>query len=487
MKLIAEKITGKLGTIHFVGIGGIGMSGIAEILQNLGYTVQGSDLVDNSNTKRLFLKGIKIFIGHTEENINEVDVVVKSSAVTDSNPEIIAARNKSIPVIKRSEMLAELMRLKISIAIAGAHGKTTTTSLVAAIFEAADLSPTVINGGIINAYGTNAYLGKGDFLIAEADESDATFIKIPSTIGVITNIDKEHLDFYGTFAAVKQAFLSFIENIPFYGFMVLCKDNTETAELADKILDRKILTYGMESNNLDVRAVNVRNEINGSEYDVILSPKFYGTETIIKDIFLPVAGIHNVINSLAAIAIAAKLKFNIDTIKNGFRNFGGVKRRFTKVGEVNNITIVDDYAHHPKEIIATLKTAKHIANKIQGKVIAVFQPHRYSRLRDLFSEFVNCFTYAETLIITDIYSAGENPIIGISKEALAASIKESDYPGEVLILDSEKNLAQLIYSKANPHDLVICLGAGSITNWAAELPKELELLYKNNVALNAVS
>ncbi|MFV9874959.1 MAG: UDP-N-acetylmuramate--L-alanine ligase [Rickettsiales endosymbiont of Dermacentor nuttalli] len=478
MKLIAEKVAGKLGIIHFVGIGGIGMSGIAEILHNLGYHIQGSDLTVNSNTKRLSLQGIKIFIGHSEENITGTDVVVKSSAVNSTNPEIIAARNSGIPVIKRSEMLAELMRLKISIAIAGAHGKTTTTSLIAAIFEAAKLSPTVINGGIINTYGTNAYLGQGDFLIAEADESDATFIKIPSTIGVITNIDKEHLDFYGSFARVKQAFLNFIENIPFYGFVVLCKDNSETAELAEKIIDRKILTYGMEAHNLDVRAVNVRNDINGSKYDVILSSKFYGTEIVIKDIFLPVVGMHNVINSLAAIAIAAQLKFDVDTIKNGFRNFAGVKRRFTKVGEVNNITIVDDYAHHPKEIIATLKTAKHIINKTQGKIIAIFQPHRYSRLRNLFSEFVNCFTYAETLIITDIYSAGEEPIIGISKEALATSMKESGYPGEILILDSEKNLAQLIHSKANAYDLVICLGAGSITHWAADLPKELTLLYK---------
>jgi UDP-N-acetylmuramate--alanine ligase len=477
MKLAAERMMfGNIGIIHFIGIGGIGMSGIAEILHNLGYKVQGSDIAENYVIKRLRQKGIDIFIGHNAENIEQANMVVKSSAVKDNNPEIIAAKHKHLMVIKRSEMLAELMRLKISIAIAGTHGKTTTTSLVASMFESASLNPTVINGGIINTHGTNAYLGSGDFLIAEADESDATFIKVPSTIGVITNIDPEHLDFYGDFNNLKAAFKTFIENLPFYGFGVLCKDHPEVAKLAEEVIDRRIITYGIERDDVEVRAINIKLSIDGSDFDVEITDYQTQEKRWIKDVHLPIAGIHNVSNSLSAIAIALQLKFKDEIIKSGFEGFKGVKRRFTKIGEVNGVTIIDDYAHHPKEIAVTIKTAKIITEKTNGKIIVVAQPHRYSRVSDLFSEFTRCFEGADIMIITDIYSAGEEPIVGINKEVLITSIKQLGYCQDVRALDNAEQLAKLILSVSNKNDIVLCLGAGNITNWAASLPQEIEKL-----------
>jgi UDP-N-acetylmuramate--alanine ligase len=477
MKLAAEKMMfGNIGIIHFIGIGGIGMSGIAEILYNLGYLVQGSDMSENYVITRLRSKGIKIFIGHQPENVEHARVVVKSSAVKDNNPEILAARAKHLMVIKRSEMLAELMRLKISVAVAGTHGKTTTTSLVAAMFEAAKLNPTVINGGIINTHGTNAYLGSGDFLIAEADESDATFIKIPSTIGIITNIDPEHLEYYGSFNNLKLSFKLFVENLPFYGFAVLCKDHPEVAALAEEIIDRRIITYGIDREDVEIRAVNIRTDISSSDFDVVISDPITNEKRTIKDIHLPIAGIHNVSNSLSAIAIALQLKFDDEVICNGFKEFKGVKRRFTKTGEVCGITVIDDYAHHPKEIIATLKTAKIITGQTGGKIITVVQPHRYSRVSSLFSEFAHCFEDTDVLIMADIYGAGEEQIAGINKEVLITSIKQLGYCHDVRALDHPESLAELITTIAKPNDIVLCLGAGNITAWAAILPKEMEKL-----------
>lgn len=475
MKLCVEKIMhDMIKQIHFVGIGGIGMSGIAEILHNLGHSVQGSDIDTNNNITRLTSLGIKIFIGHNEANIKNSSVVVKSSAIKDSNPEILAARLNNIPVITRAEMLAELMRLKISIAIAGTHGKTTTTSLVAAMFENANKYPTVINGGIINTHGTNAYLGNGDYLIAEADESDATFIKVPATIGVITNIDPEHLDFYGSFENIKSAFKTFIENLPFYGFAVLCKDHPQVSILANQIIDRKIITYGIDNEDVNFRAINIRNGIDGSYYDVKIAASLLREEKILKNIFLPISGIHNVLNSLAAIAIAVELDFDENMIIKGFSNFKGVKRRFTKTGEVNKVTIIDDYAHHPQEIIVTLKNAKELSIANNGRVIAVFQPHRYSRIHDLFSEFINCFNDSDVLVVSDIYSAGEVPISGISKEVLVSAIIQNGYKGQALSLDSTEELAELINKIAKPNDLVIFMGAGSSTYWAHDLPQKMQ-------------
>ena len=478
MRLAAEKMAlGDVGVIHFIGIGGIGMSGIAEILHNLGYIVQGSDQDESYITRRLSSMSIKVHIGHVAENVTNANVIVKSTAVKDDNPEIIYAQQNKIIVIKRAEMLAELMRLKIAIAIAGTHGKTTTTSLVASMFEAAGKNPTVINGGIINTHGTNAYLGSGDFLIAEADESDATFIKVPATIGVITNIDPEHLDYYKNFDNLKSAFMTFIEKLPFYGFAVLCKDHHEVEALIKNVFDRKIITYGIDSEDVDVKATNIRCSISSSCFDVEL--KNNHKIEYIKDIYLPIAGIHNVCNSLAAIAIANQLKFPHKVISQGFVNFKGVKRRFTITGEVNNVTIIDDYAHHPQEIIVTLKTAKIITAKTKGRIITVIQPHRYSRVSDLFSEFTHCFEGTDTLIIADIYASGEKPIIGINKEVLSAAIKKLKYCSDVKVLDNPQNLASMLYKIMQPNDIILCLGAGNITSWANSLPFELKQLSQN--------
>jgi len=475
MRVALEKMMfDNVGIIHFIGIGGIGMSGIAEIMHNLGYEVQGSDQNDNDNVNRLRKLGIKTFIGHKAENIDDVSVVVKSTAVTDSNPEILAARAKRIPVVKRSEMLAELMRLKISIAVSGAHGKTTTTAFVASMFEAAELNPTVINGGIINTRGTNAYLGSSDYLIAEADESDGTFIRIPAAIAVITNIDQEHLDYYGNFEQLKKAYEAFIHNLPFYGFAVVCKDHPEVAQLINKIQDREVITYGIESELLDVQAINIVETISGSSFDVKIAKRLGGDEYIIEGIHLPIAGRHNILNSLAAISIGVKLKFKPEVITSGFVNFQGVKRRFTKTGEVKGISIIDDYAHHPEEIKATLRTAKQATKTFEkAKVIAVVQPHRYSRVENLFSDFVHCFNDADVVIISDIYSAGEKPIDGINKEVLISSLRQNYKNKDVLSLESYERLASMLQSIAKEGDIVVVMGAGTSTKWAYDLPQAL--------------
>ncbi|XVN40997.1 MAG: UDP-N-acetylmuramate--L-alanine ligase [Rickettsia endosymbiont of Argas persicus] len=468
-----KKTNQTLETIHFIGIGGVGMSGIAEILHNLGYKVQGSDLVENYNTKRLESYDIKIFIGHEAQNIIDVSYVVVSSAVNRNNPEVKEALERKIPIIRRAEMLAELMRLKCSVAVSGSHGKTTTTSLVACLFEAAGLSPTVINGGIINNRSTNAYLGSSDYLIAEADESDATFINIPSTIAIITNIDPEHLDYYKDFETLINAFRSFITNLPFYGFAVCCIDHKTVRELITNITERKIITYGIDSKDANITAFNITTDIASSTFDVKISLPNVSGVTIIEKITIPTPGRHNILNSLAAIAVGIELDFGIKAIKNGFNNFKGVKRRFTKVAEYNNASIIDDYAHHPEEIKATLSTAKNIANKQNGKVIAIFQPHRYSRVQHLFDDFMRCFDDADIVYITDIYAAGESPIKGISGQSLIDKITENKHHNKANFLAALEDSVEIIVKKASSGDMIIMMGAGNISNFANELDKRL--------------
>ena len=477
MQFLENKIiSGNLGVVHFIGIGGIGMSGIAEVMHNLGYIVQGSDLSSGANTERLSSLGIKIFCGHDARNVQNASYVVMSSAVKSDNPEIIEAEAKNIPILSRAAMLAELMRFKTSIAISGSHGKTTTTSLVACMFEAAGLEPTVVNGGIINNRSTNAYLGAGDYLIAEADESDATFIKIPSTIGVITNIDPEHMDYYKTFDNLVNAFENFITNLPFYGFAVVCVDHAVVKSLISRIKGRKIITYGIDSEDAHVRAFNIRTGINYSTYDVkIHLPNSHGS-IIIENITLPTAGIHNVLNSLAPIAIAAELDFGIKVIADGFKKFQGVKRRFTQTGEYKGVVIIDDYAHHPIEVKATIRTAKDVANKRGGKVIAIFQPHRYSRVHNLFDEFASCFDGADQVYIADIYSAGESPIDGITSATLVDGIKKYNPSSNVRALSTPDALPSIVSSDAKNGDIVLMMGAGNITQWANQLPEKLKAL-----------
>ncbi len=460
-----------LGTIHFVGIGGIGMSGIAEIMHNLGYNIQGSDLSENSNTARLKKMGIKIYKGHDAHNIKNASYIVISSAIKEDNPEIIAAKNNKVPIIKRAEMLAELMRLKCSVAISGSHGKTTTTSLVACLFEAAGLAPTVINGGIINNRDTNAYVGSGDYLIAEADESDATFIKIPSTIGVITNIDPEHMDYYKDFATLKKAFASFYSNLPFYGFGVACIDHPVVREIVDNFSGRKVITYGIDSEDADIIAYNIKSDTYSSTFDIKIQMPCQSGATILEDITIPTPGKHNVLNSLAAIAIGIELDFGIKVIKNGFREFCGVKRRFTKVCTHEGAEIIDDYAHHPVEIKATIAAAKTITKKRDGKIYAFFQPHKYSRLQDLFDDFASSFVGADEVFILDVFAAGESPIAGINSESLTKKIKELGITANYLA--DHGNMARIVRQKASKGDIFLMMGAGTISKWTNNLPSEL--------------
>ena len=458
-----------IGTIHFVGIGGIGMSGIAEVLHNLGYSVQGTDIADNANVKRLRAMGISVMVGHAAENLGEARVVVISSAVKRDNPEVLEARKRLIPVVRRAEMLGELMRLKWSIAVAGTHGKTTTTSLVATLLDKAGLDPTVINGGIINAYGTNARLGSGEWLVAEADESDGTFLKLPATIAVVTNIDPEHLDHYGSFDKVRAAFAAFVEGIPFYGFAALCIDHPEVQAMIPKVLDRKIITYGF-SPQADVRAVNPTTEAASVRFDVEVTDRKTGERRTIESVGLPMVGAHNIQNALAAISIAIEMGIEDAVIRKGFADFGGVKRRFTRTGEVDGIAVIDDYAHHPVEIAAVLKAARTAA---RGKVIAVVQPHRYSRLRDLFEEFCTCFNDADTVVVAPVYPAGEEPLPGIDRDALAEGLTNHGHRS-VVPLEKPESLPGLVNELAGPGDFVVCLGAGSISAWANALPADLD-------------
>ena len=462
------RLPSELGPIHFVGIGGIGMSGIAEVLLNLGYKVQGSDASENANVQRLRDKGATVHIGHDAMNLGNAEVVVVSTAIRRDNPELMAARAGRLPVVRRAEMLAELMRLKHCIAIAGTHGKTTTTSLVATLLDAGHFDPTVINGGIINAYGTNARLGGGDWMVVEADESDGTFLKLPADIAVVTNIDPEHLDHFGTFDAIKAAFRTFVENIPFYGFAVMCLDHPTVQELVGKIEDRRVVTYG-ETPQADVRLVDVDLTGGVSRFSVVIRDRKTRETMRLDDLVMPMPGLHNALNATAALAVAHELGMSADAIREGLGKFGGVKRRFTKTGTWNGVAIYDDYAHHPVEISAVLRAARA---STKGQVIAVVQPHRYTRLQSLFNEFATCFNDADCVIVADVYAAGEAPIEGIDKDGLTAAIKAHGHR-QPLPLPGPDDLPFIVRSIARPGDYVVLLGAGSITHWAYALPDQL--------------
>jgi len=466
-----SRMTLQIGPLHFIGIGGIGMSGIAEVMHNLGYKIQGSDASDSPNVKRLRTLGIKIAVGHAAENLGEAAVVVYSSAVKGDNPELAAARARQTPTVKRAEMLAELMRLKSAVAIAGTHGKTTTTTMVAALLEAGGFDPTVINGGIINKYGTNARLGQGEWMVVEADESDGTFTKLPATIAIVTNIDPEHLDHYKGFEGLKRAFDTFVENIPFYGFAVLCIDHPEVQSMIGRVSDRRLITYG-NGPQADVRAVNVRFEGGMSHFDVLLSDRVKGGARTFAGLTLPMPGEHNVQNSLSAIAVARELGVPDVTVREALAQFEGVKRRFTKTGVWNGVTVIDDYAHHPVEILSAMKAARQVA---MGRVIAVLQPHRFTRLWELFKEFSTCLHGADAVIVSDVYPAGEQPIQGVSRDALVDSMRAHGHR-HVVALNSPDDLPKMVAEIAKPGDYVVCLGAGSITNWANALPGQLQAL-----------
>ncbi len=462
-----------IGPVHFVGIGGIGMSAIAEIMLRAGYAVQGSDQKAGANTERLEQLGAKIHIGHAAENIEGASALVYSTAVKPDNPEYVEARARRIPLVRRAEMLAELMRLHFSVAVGGTHGKTTTTSMVAALLDAGGLDPTVINGGIINAYGSNSKMGEGDWMVVEADESDGTFLRLKSTVAIVTNIDPEHLDHYGDFEKVKKAFCDFVENIPFYGFAAVCLDHPEVQALTSRVENRRLVTYGTNP-QAEVRAVNIQMGADGACFDVQFSPR-EDERIVFEKLRLPITGRHNVLNSLAAIAVARELGVGETAIREGLASFGGVKRRFTTTGVADGVRVVDDYGHHPVEIAAVLKAAREVQQDGAGKVIAVVQPHRYTRLHDLFDEFCGCFNDADSVIVADVYPAGEQPIEGASKDALVEGLRRFGHRN-VAALESPAALAALVREQAVPGDLVVCLGAGDITAWAYALPGQLEAL-----------
>ncbi|MGB3753744.1 MAG: UDP-N-acetylmuramate--L-alanine ligase [Parerythrobacter sp.] len=458
-----------IGTIHFVGIGGIGMSGIAEVMANLGYTVQGSDIAEGPSVERLRERGIAVRIGHEKENVEGAAVVVTSTAVRRTNPEVSHALENRIPVVRRAEMLAELMRLKSTVAVAGTHGKTTTTSMIAALLDAGDIDPTVINGGIIEQYGSNARLGDSDWMVVEADESDGSFLRLDGTLAVVTNIDPEHLDHYGDFNGVKRAFVEFIHNVPFYGAAILCIDHPEVQSVIGQVRDRRVVTYGF-SLQADICGVNVRPVEGGNAFDVVVRQR--GAEDRrIEGVHLPMPGRHNVQNALAAIAVAVEMGCGDEIVRGGFGKFGGVRRRFTQVGEIGGVRIIDDYAHHPVEIAAVLSAARESASLAPGaggRVIAVMQPHRYSRLSDLMDDFQNCFNDADKVYVTPVYEAGEDAIEGVNADSLVAGLKSRGHRFATTIAD-QPALAAALAEDLQGGDIVVCLGAGDITKWAAQL------------------
>ncbi len=460
----ATKLPQDVGPIHFVGIGGIGMSGIAEVLLNHGYTVQGSDLKRSKITERLEELGARIFEGQSADNLEAAEVVVISSAIRPGNAELDAARLRGLPVVRRAEMLAELMRLKSNVAVAGTHGKTTTTTMVATLLDAGGMDPTVINGGIIHAYGSNARAGQGEWMVVEADESDGTFNRLPATIAIVTNIDPEHMDHWGSIENLRRGFTDFVSNIPFYGLAVCCTDHPEVQALVGRITDRRVLTFGFNA-QADVRAVNLRYAKGAAHFDVALQAE----GAVIEGCTLPMPGDHNVSNALAAVAVARHLGMKRAEIRSALAAFGGVNRRFTKVGEVDGVTVIDDYGHHPVEIAAVLRAARQAC---EGRVIAVHQPHRYSRLSTLFEEFCNCFNDADVVAIADVYAAGEAPVAGASRDDLVAGLIRHGHRHARAIRD-EDDLERLVREQTQPGDMVVCLGAGTISAWAVRLPERL--------------
>jgi UDP-N-acetylmuramate--alanine ligase len=460
----ATKLPQEMGPIHFVGIGGIGMSGIAEVLLEHGYKVQGSDLKATKITDRLKRLGATIYEGQRAENLEGASVVVISSAIKPGNPELDTARATGLPVVRRAEMLAELMRLKSNIAVAGTHGKTTTTTMVATLLDAGGIDPTVINGGIIHAYGSNARMGTGEWMVVEADESDGTFNRLPATIAIVTNIDPEHMEHWGDFDSLRQGFLDFVSNIPFYGLAVCCTDHPEVQALVGKITDRRVTTFGFNA-QADVRAINLTYKSGVAHFDVALQAE----DMLIEGCSLPMPGDHNVSNALSAVAVARHLGMKVDEIRGALANFAGVNRRFTKVGEVNGVTIIDDYGHHPVEIAAVLKAARQACD---GRVIAVHQPHRFSRLHSLFEDFCACFNDADVVAISDVFSAGEEPIEGAGRDDLVAGLINHGHRHARAIV-SEDDLERLVREQAGPGDMVVCLGAGTISTWANGLPARL--------------
>ncbi len=465
---IKVRLPFNVGVMHFVGIGGIGMSGIAEVMKNLGYEVRGSDVSDSANVQRLRDKGIPIVIGHAAKNVDGAGAVVVSTAIRKDNPEILAARARHIPVVRRADMLAELMRLKWTISVAGTHGKTTTTTMVAALLDEAGLDPTVINGGVINAYGTNARIGEGDWMVVEADESDGSFLRLPTTVAVVTNIDPEHLEHWGGFDALKDGFDQFIESTPFYGYGVVCLDHPEVQALVGRVTDRRLITYGTNP-QADVRAENISFEGGMAQFDIVFRSRGKADSRIDR-IKLPMPGLHNVLNGVAAAIVARKVGASDDAIRNGFAKFSGVKRRFTKVGDWNGVTIIDDYGHHPVEIAAVLRAARNVT---RGKIIAVVQPHRYTRLRDLMDQFCSCLNEADIAFVTDVYAAGEAPIEGVSQDAFVAGAAAQGHR-DVRALKSFDALPKTIAGIAESGDYVVLLGAGDITKYANSLEGELK-------------
>ena len=464
MNAAATKLPTEMGPIHFVGIGGIGMSGIAEVLLNHGYSVQGSGLKASKITKRLEKMGARVFEGQRAENLEGAEVVVISSAIKRGNPELDAARSAGLPVVRRAEMLAELMRLKSNIAVAGTHGKTTTTTMVAELLVGGGIDPTVINGGIIHAYGSNARMGQGEWMVVEADESDGTFNRLPATIAIVTNIDPEHMEHWGTIDNLRQGFTDFVSNIPFYGLAVCCTDHTEVQALVGRVSDRRVVTYGFNS-QADVRAVNLTYNKGVAHFDIALQAE----DIVIEGCTLPMPGDHNVSNALAAVAVARHLGMKAAEIRDALAAFGGVNRRFTKVAEVNGVTIIDDYGHHPVEIAAVLKAARQA---VEGRVIAVHQPHRYTRLSNLFQDFCACFNDADVVGIAEVFSAGEEPIPGASRDDLVAGLIAHGHRHAVAVTKQD-DLTQLVLDQTQPGDIVVCLGAGTISTWAHDLPEKL--------------
>ena len=472
-----SKLPLSIGLIHFIGIGGIGMSGIAEVLNELGYNVSGSDIIQNSNTERLKNLNIKVYIGHKSRNVHGAQIVIISTAISKNNIELIEAKNKKIPIVHRAEMLCELMRLKWSIAIAGTHGKTTTTSLIASLLDGADFDPTVINGGIINNWKSNAKLGKGEWMVVEADESDGSFSKLTPTVAIVTNIDSEHLDFHGSFSNLENAFNNFISSIPFYGFKVLCIDHPVVQKLIPLNKDRRLLTYGL-STTADVKATNIEYHENVTVFDLILSNKILSPSRIWKKIILPMHGKHNVLNCLASICVAIEMGISEKIIRTSLNNFKGIKRRFENKGvSKNGVRIIDDYGHHPVEINYALSSGRILAKK--NKLIAIFQPHRYSRLKDLFNEFCQCFNNADYVFIADVYAAGEKKIENFNKETLASGISDFGH-NNVSIINNEDEICGQINKIAKPNDVVIFLGAGNITKWSDKIIHQLDNSGMNN-------